>query len=80
MLRDPDDHPRNHKRFEVTAKILEEYGTPAEIIDYEDGDVFYKMFNSLLLGGFTSYYLALSYNNDPTPVDLVEKFKKLLEE
>ncbi len=79
MLRDPEDHPRNHKRFEVTAQILRDTGMESEIIDYSQGDVFYKMFSSLLLGGFTSYYLALSYGNDPTPVDLVEKFKKLLE-
>ncbi len=79
MLRDPADHPRNYKRYEVTAQIIREYGTDSEIIDYEDGDIFYKMFSSLLLGGFTSYYLALAYGNDPTPVEIVEKFKKLLD-
>lgn len=79
MLRDPQDHPRNYKRFEVTAQILNEYGTTSEIIDYLEGDIFYKMFSSLLVGGFTSYYLALAYGNDPTPVELVEKFKKLLD-
>lgn len=79
MLRDSDDYLRNHKRFEVTAKILEDTGMDSEILDYERGDVIYKMFSSILLGGFTSYYLALEYGNDPTPVDLVEKFKKLLE-
>lgn len=79
MLRDKGDHPRNYKRFDVTAEILKEYGTDSEIVDYEDGDIFYKMFSSLLIGGFTSYYLALKYGNDPTPVELVEKFKKLLD-
>ena len=79
MLRDPADHPRNYKRYEVTAQVIREYGTDSEIIDYEDGDIFYKMFSSLLLGGFTSYYLALAYGNDPTPVEIVEKFKKLLD-
>ncbi len=79
MLRDKNDHPRNLKRFEVTSKVLADTGMSSEIIDYEEGDVFYKMFSSLLLGGFTSYYLALEYGNDPTPVELVEKFKKLLE-
>lgn len=78
MLRDPNDHPRNYRRFEVTSQILNEYGTESEIVDYEEGDIFYRMFSSILTGGFTSYYLALEYNNDPTPVELVEKFKKLL--
>ena len=80
MLRDKDDHPRNYKRFGVSAQILKDAGMESEILDYEEGDVFYKMFSSLLLGGFTSYYVALAYGNDPTPVELVEKFKKLLEE
>ncbi len=78
MLRDPEDHPRNYKRFEVTAAILKEYGTDSIILDYSEGTIFYKMFSSLLTGGFNSYYLALGYGNDPTPVELVEKFKKLL--
>lgn len=79
MLRDLTDHHRNLKRFEITAKVLKDTGMESEMIDYEEGDVFYKMFSSLLLGGFTSYYLALSYGNDPTPVVLVEKLKKLLD-
>jgi len=33
---------------------------------------------SIALSDFTSYYLALAYGQDPTPVDMVEKFKKLL--
>lgn len=78
MLRDPEDHPRNYKRFEVTASILKEYGTDSVIVDYNEGTLFYKMFSSLLTGGFNSYYLALAYGNDPTPVEVVEKFKKLL--
>lgn len=79
MLRDPNDHPRNYKRFEITAQILKEYGTDTEMVDMgENDEMFYKMFSTLLLGGFTSYYIALAYGNDPTPVVLVEKFKVLL--
>ena len=80
MLRDRDDHPRNYKRFEISAQLLRNHGTEAEIIDIEEGDTFYKMFSSLLLGGFTSYNLALEYGNDPTPVHMVEELKKLLTE
>lgn len=78
MLRDSEDHPRNYNRYEISARLLQEKGTDVEIIDIEEGDVFYKMFSTILLGGFTSYYLALEYGNDPTPVDMVEDLKKLL--
>jgi len=78
MLRDKSDHPRSLKRFEITANLLRKNGIEVEIIDNQQGDVFYKIFSSLLIGGFNSYYLALEYGSDPTPVDMVEELKKLL--
>lgn len=78
MLRDQDDDPRNLKRYEATAKLLTEKGVESEIIDMEDGDVFYKMFASIAIADWASYYLALEYKQDPTPVDMVEDLKKIL--
>lgn len=78
FLRDPADHPRIGKRFDITAELLREKGVAVEIIDLEGQSVFEKMFSSIMLGDFTSYYLALEYGQDPTPVDMVEKLKKLL--
>ena len=78
ILRDPADHPRITKRFGITAELLREKGVAVEILDLEGETVFEKMFSSIMLGDFTSYYLALEYGQDPTPVDMVEKLKKLL--
>ena len=78
MLRDKDDNSQNQKRFDVTADILKNKNIPVEIIDMEKGSVFYKMFSALYLGDWMSYYLALEYGQDPTPVDLVEDLKKIL--
>lgn len=78
FLRDPADHPRIGKRFGITADLLREKGVKVEIIDLEGETVFEKMFSSVMLGDFTSYYLAITYGQDPTPVDMVEKLKKLL--
>ncbi|MFZ1626456.1 MAG: bifunctional phosphoglucose/phosphomannose isomerase [Candidatus Moraniibacteriota bacterium] len=78
FLRDPDEHPRLGKRFGITAELLREKGVAVEIIDLEGTTVFEKMFSSVMLGDFASYYLALEYGQDPTPVDMVEKLKKLL--
>lgn len=80
MLRDPEDHPKDYRRFEVTAGLLREKGVEAEILDLEGENAFEKMFSSIILGDFTSYYLALEYGQDPTPVDMVEELKKLLAE
>ncbi len=78
MLKDPEDHPQNLKRFKITQDIFREKGIETETVDMETGDIFYKMFSALFLGDWISYYLALEYGQDPTPVEMVEKFKNLL--
>ncbi|MFZ1654363.1 MAG: bifunctional phosphoglucose/phosphomannose isomerase [Candidatus Moraniibacteriota bacterium] len=78
MLRDPDDHPANLKRFAVTAELLRKQGVEVKVIDMEGGTVYTEMFQSIALGDFTSYYLALEYGQDPTPVAMVEQLKGLL--
>lgn len=78
MLRDKNDHPRNIKRYDVTAKLLEEKGIESEIIDMDGEDAFSKMFLSITLVDWISYYLALEYDQDPTPVAMVESLKKVL--
>ena len=78
MLKDPQDHERNKRRYELTAHLLKEKGIESEIIDMEGDNVFYKIFSSINIADWTSYYLALEYGQDPTPVDMVEKLKRIL--
>ena len=78
MLKDSEDDPRNLKRFDATSKLLREKGVESEIVEMHGNNVFSKMFSSLNLADWTSYYLALEYGQDPTPVDMVEKLKKIL--
>lgn len=80
MLRDPEDDARNLKRYEATGKLLKEKGVESEIIDMDGNNVFYKMFSSINLADWLSYYLALEYGHDPTPVAMVEELKKILAE
>lgn len=78
MLRDADDFDRVNRRFEVTADLLREKGVEVEVIDMPGESVFEKMFGSILIADFASYYLALKYGINPTPVDMVEALKKML--
>ncbi|MDO8565562.1 MAG: bifunctional phosphoglucose/phosphomannose isomerase [Candidatus Moranbacteria bacterium] len=80
MFRDADAHPQSFKRFEITAKLLREKGVEVEVLDMQGEGVFAKIFLCIALADFTSYYLALQYGQDPTPVDMVEKLKGLLAE
>jgi len=56
--------------------LLEQKGVGVEIIPMKGSTVLEKIFATSLLADWTSYYLALAYNQDPTPVDMVEEFKE----
>lgn len=78
MLRDQNDHPRNIKRYKITADILRNYGVDSTIVDMPEGEILYRIFATLQIGCWASYYLALKYEIDPTPVDMVEELKEEL--
>lgn len=73
-----NEHPQNLKRIEITSEILKEKGIDSMEIKSDEGDILQTVFSSLLLGDWVSYYLALNYEKDPTPVKIVEDFKKRL--
>lgn len=78
MLKDENDNPKNLKRYRATSDLLKEKEVESEIINLDGDDVFSKIFLSITYSDWTSYYLALEYKQDPTPVELVEKLKKIL--
>lgn len=78
ILFDKDAHEQMKKRMEVTKRLLEAHGISSEVVDMGEGSVFMKTFRMIFLGDWASYYLALSYGVDPTPVDMVEELKKQL--
>lgn len=78
MLKDPQDNPKNLKRYGATSVLLKEKGIESEIIEMDGDSTFSKMFLSISLADWTSYYLALEYGQDPTPVEMVEKLKAIL--
>ena len=74
------DHPRVQKRFAVTEKLLSGK-MPQPIKVKASGDsLLAQMLWTIALGDFVSLYLAILNNLNPTPVALIEKFKKALDE
>ncbi len=77
-LRTSFDHLQIQKRFSVSAKLLSGL-RPAPITIEGQGDSFLAQFiSTIALGDFVSIYLALLIGLNPTPVDLIERFKKEL--
>jgi glucose/mannose-6-phosphate isomerase len=77
-LLDKKDHPQNIKRMQVTSKLLKNKGIHNSIIEMNNSNIFNTIFTTLLLGDWMSYYLALEYKQNPTPVDMVEDLKTQL--
>lgn len=72
------EHPRTLKRFEVTDRLLSGKRPKAISIEAAGNSVLEQMLYLVLLGDFATAYLGILNNVDPSPVDLVEKFKKEL--
>lgn len=72
------EHPRVQKRFEVTDRLLSGMRPASIAVQAEGQTLLEQMLYLVLLGDFTTTYLALLNGVNPTPVDLVERFKKEL--
>ncbi len=76
ILKDPADQPKIKKRMDLTAEMLNESGLPTEIIDLTGQSLLERIFSSILLADWASYYLAQEYQVDPLAEETIEGFKK----
>ena len=77
-LLDPTDNSRILKRMKITTSLLKTKNIETTFFKMPGKNLFLKLFSTLLFGDWVSYYLALNYKQDPTPVDMVEELKKSL--
>lgn len=66
------------KRFEVTDRLLSGKRPKATAVHAEGADMLEQLLYLVLLGDYATTYLAILNHVDPTPVALVENFKKEL--
>lgn len=72
------EHERILERFTVTDRLLSGMRPKAIRVEAKGESVVEQLLYLVLLGDFATTYMAVLNNVDPTPVDLVEKFKKEL--
>lgn len=70
-------HPRILQRMAVMGDLLKNKMS-FHSIDLAGDNLLQEMFDAVVIGDFTSYYLALAYGVDPAPVAMVEDFKMRL--
>ncbi len=80
FLRAPSDHPRHRLRSDLTRHTLMMEGMNTDHVDARGDHPLAHIWTLILFGDYVAYYLAMSYDTDPTPVDALENFKKTLKE
>lgn len=77
-LRSDLDSDRINQRFDLSEKLLSGKWPAAHNITLTGSNYIEQVICGAILGDFTSIYLGLLNGVDPTPVALVERFKKEL--
>lgn len=74
-LRSSFDHERVSKRFELSARMLSGKRAEPNTVTLSGDSELKQLLWGTAFGDFVSLYLALLNGLNPTPVDLIEKFK-----
>lgn len=78
LLENTYDHPQNKKRFQILKKTLDKKNIRFESIMGMGESVWSQKLSMVVLGDWTSFYLAMLNQVNPTPVDTIEGAKKQL--
>ncbi|HNQ96448.1 MAG TPA: bifunctional phosphoglucose/phosphomannose isomerase, partial [Anaerolineales bacterium] len=80
FLRAPSDHPRNRLRSDLTRKAFMLEGMNTDYIDARGNTPLAHMWTSILFGDYMSYYLAMGYGVDPTPIQALVELKEAMKD
>lgn len=70
--------PRVAARLRITGQILQQRGMAHEVVEARGSSPLAQMMDSVQTGDYASYYLALLYGSDPTPVSVIDFLKDQL--
>lgn len=80
FLRAEKAHPRNEFRSDLTRQILADNGFRTDNVTAEGDSRLAQQWTCLHFGDYTSYYLAMAYDINPTPVAAIESLKARLKQ
>ncbi len=75
FLQATSNHPRNQLRLEQTREIFMTLGMNTDVIQAKGETRLAHIWTLLHFGDYTSYYMAMMYGEDPTPVDVLTVLK-----
>lgn len=78
LLYDEGNHERNKLRLDILGRMLDDAGRKTVKLHGEGEYLMTRTFDLIYLGDWFSYYLALKYGTDPTPVPIIMTLKDKL--
>jgi len=78
LLQNDYDLKENRVRMEIVTGLFEKNNVPFTVLGAEGKSELAQVLSQIYFGDYVSYYLALLNEVDPTPVTLIEEFKKEL--
>ncbi len=79
MLRSAFIHPRIQLRYRITCELLDRVKVGYEFVDGVGKSALSQMLSLVLFGDYVSYYLAILYRIDPSPVKVIDYLKAQLD-
>lgn len=80
FLRARSYHPRSQLRTELTKQAYMLEGLNTDFVDAQGETQLAQLWTTLHYGDYVAYYLAMLYEIDPTPIPMLEGFKRQLAE
>ena len=75
LLEDRDQHPRERRRFELTADLIEPRAAHVARIETQGDSRTERLLWAVMLGDLVSLHLAARRGVDPTPVEVIQRLK-----
>jgi glucose/mannose-6-phosphate isomerase len=75
VLRDDREPSHIRKRVELTRQLIERRGIQVDEVWSRGESILARMLSLVYVGDFVSYYLAIAYGEDPTPVRVIDWLK-----
>lgn len=80
IIEDDNDYTKVKDRIRITKDLIKNRKIGITEMVMKGDNLLLKMFTAVIIGDWASYYLALQYGVDPTPVDVIKELKQRLGE
>ena len=79
QLRDPIAPSQTQRRMDITAELIQPHTAGITQVHSDGKSLLARLLSLVTIGDWTSFYLAILYAQNPTPVARIEELKRRLE-